>query len=470
MEIKKRLILHIGTDKTGSTFIQNTLFNNRAKLMEHGVYYPESFVANHSIPFHSIFRKKKSIDFHVMNYYNCTKKEEVSEKLEKQKKLWIELFEIFNANPNLHTFIISGEALCHNMQVKETYEFVSKHFDKVDIFGYFREVTSFVNSLTKHKIRTRVWDFDMVNDSEVFDSLLEITVIKLTRPLLLYEEFFGKESINLRLFNREYFINNDIIDDIMGFILPNEKTVLKRAVNASNESVGYYCLLLMSQYRKYYPYYNSDGSLIKENSKDSNLSHIMKDIDKPANIPIPLSDRFKQKVRDEYLPVLERYGLDPASMFVEKESTNNKTEEIPMKKIIEIIKSYDDHIDKLEKNIAHLIDRNEVLKNTVQTDQLPEQKANLNLYSTKSRLKCFWEYLKFKKSPNNFGFDKDYYLKKYPDVASSGQTPLKHFVFSGVAEGRNPNAKFNTLKYVKNNPEVFKKLANPLIHSYMYKK
>lgn len=58
--------------------------------------------------------------------------------------------------------------------------------------------------------------------------------------------------------------------------------------------------------------------------------------------------------------------------------------------------------------------------------------------------------------------DRDYYLKSYPDVARTGMDPAKHFLLYGYKEGRNPNAWFNTLYYIANNPDVGE--SNPIIH------
>jgi hypothetical protein len=38
------------------------------------------------------------------------------------------------------------------------------------------------------------------------------------------------------------------------------------------------------------------------------------------------------------------------------------------------------------------------------------------------------------------GFDEDYYLTTYPDVASSGRLPLEHYLVDGKREGRRPHA------------------------------
>ena len=46
-------------------------------------------------------------------------------------------------------------------------------------------------------------------------------------------------------------------------------------------------------------------------------------------------------------------------------------------------------------------------------------------------------------------FDPQYYTQTNADVAQAGWNPLLHFVWVGLAEGRQPNARFS--------PEIFRR-------------
>ncbi len=61
-------------------------------------------------------------------------------------------------------------------------------------------------------------------------------------------------------------------------------------------------------------------------------------------------------------------------------------------------------------------------------------------------------------------FDREWYLRTYPDVASSGEDPLIHYLQHGVAEGRNPNPLFDTDWYLRQYPDVAATGQNPLVH------
>lgn len=52
------------------------------------------------------------------------------------------------------------------------------------------------------------------------------------------------------------------------------------------------------------------------------------------------------------------------------------------------------------------------------------------------------------------GFDADWYVRAYPDVASAGVPPLRHFVRHGRAEGRDPGPWLRSDWYLQGNPEA----------------
>lgn len=61
-------------------------------------------------------------------------------------------------------------------------------------------------------------------------------------------------------------------------------------------------------------------------------------------------------------------------------------------------------------------------------------------------------------------FDGDWYLECNPDVAASGADPVRHYLESGAAEGRDPSPAFSTRGYLERYPDVAESDANPLVH------
>lgn len=76
------------------------------------------------------------------------------------------------------------------------------------------------------------------------------------------------------------------------------------------------------------------------------------------------------------------------------------------------------------------------------------------------------DYLVIKKSKL---FDSHFYLKQYEDIRRSDIDPLKHYIYWGWKEGRNPSADFNTSVYLLDHPELVEKKINPLIHFIRYR-
>lgn len=57
-----------------------------------------------------------------------------------------------------------------------------------------------------------------------------------------------------------------------------------------------------------------------------------------------------------------------------------------------------------------------------------------------------------------------WYLDRYPDIASAGMNPLVHYAAHGGFEGRDPHPVFETIWYLQHYPEVAAAGTNPLLH------
>lgn len=70
---------------------------------------------------------------------------------------------------------------------------------------------------------------------------------------------------------------------------------------------------------------------------------------------------------------------------------------------------------------------------------------------------------------NSGQFSRDFYRKKYEDVAAHiGLDPLEHFCSYGWREGRDPNPEFSTAHYLSKYPDVAKSGMNPFVHWLKY--
>lgn len=61
-------------------------------------------------------------------------------------------------------------------------------------------------------------------------------------------------------------------------------------------------------------------------------------------------------------------------------------------------------------------------------------------------------------------FNKNWYLRTYPDVKKAKIDPIEHYMKYGWKEGYNPSPMFNTEGYLSRYPDVKKANVNPLLH------
>jgi GT2 family glycosyltransferase/2-polyprenyl-3-methyl-5-hydroxy-6-metoxy-1,4-benzoquinol methylase len=65
-------------------------------------------------------------------------------------------------------------------------------------------------------------------------------------------------------------------------------------------------------------------------------------------------------------------------------------------------------------------------------------------------------------------FDEEFYLRRYPDAAWSGLSPVEHYLKIGAAEGRQPNLFFDPEFYLDRYPDVAAVKMNPFLHFLEY--
>ena len=85
------------------------------------------------------------------------------------------------------------------------------------------------------------------------------------------------------------------------------------------------------------------------------------------------------------------------------------------------------------------------------------------MHAILNRIKKWKDYLLLKRCPDlSVLFNEDWYHTRYPETA--GLPAIRHYVFYGAAEGREPNPYFFTNWYLRQNPDVVALGANPLLH------
>ena len=189
---KRRLILHIGTHKTGTTTIQHLCWRNRAELLNNGWLYPVNgrpkydFRPGHHLLSFSVLQKPIE---QRPNWAQKITSINVNEE-------WSKLMEELSTYPDKNV-ILSSEAIgsCNKESIKLIKDYM-RDFD-VTIVIYLRNQLDFLLSSYKQRVKKSGY---IQNFNEFIKER-----IKSKHHLKMIDRWaaiFGKECINIRLYDK----------------------------------------------------------------------------------------------------------------------------------------------------------------------------------------------------------------------------------------------------------------------------
>jgi hypothetical protein len=211
----RRIIVHIGLDKTGSSSLQHTLFRTEIP----GVTYIRLGAANPSHPILLIFEP----DF--TKQAEQTKNVTGGTVTEERRALMAKhLNDRLGAVPADSVAVISAESIptmsVEGMEALKNC--LAGYFDQIDVIGYVRPPVSYVQSRFQHGVRTgRKKNFDVGFGYK--DRLTSI------------DSVFGKDNVTLIKFDRSELLEGDIVKD---FVKRAGSTISSKEIVTANESMS----------------------------------------------------------------------------------------------------------------------------------------------------------------------------------------------------------------------------------------
>lgn len=266
-----KCVIHIGTEKTGTTLIQQWLYGNQRNLRSQGIALSEvaGRFNNRKIPayfqshFDDFFRKK--------NIYNDFQKQEYF------RNFLDDLGNEFSfSSGNSDIFLITSEHFHSRLiNIESIYNlkfFLDKFFNEYKIICYFREQSSVRNSLYSTALRGgytgKLSEFqrDVKEDNHYYNYF---------EMLFKWESVFGIDSICANIFDNDLMFNNDIRKDFIRNVSPNiNLDDLDYSITSSNEKLS---PVLMYIYRAV----NDVIPKTLDNDKRNRVRHaILKNVDK----------------------------------------------------------------------------------------------------------------------------------------------------------------------------------------------
>lgn len=294
--MNKTLYLHIGSYKTGSTSIQNFLFRNRDRLLAEDFFYLFSDINGCAHTGQQVAHRRLS-------------REELKSYL-------------LTAESQNH--ILSDECLYNNRlrnkkDIIETLLF-SNIYSDVRILCYVRRQDIFVESFYKQELKTGMEYVQGLGIYDFVDHLEKTGSLKVSQALSPWENAAGESSMNIKVFERNFLKNHDIIDDFLQFLPVEGKTLAKPP--KMNESITDCQAALLSLF------YKSFKDLHATNITGGNRSRLLeitinssRDFDyRGSLIPASLKDKLIAKYYSDNLMVGLKYGIPKDSQFMQHQS------------------------------------------------------------------------------------------------------------------------------------------------------
>lgn len=146
----QQAIIHIGLHKTGTTFIQRSLFTERQWLAEHADLYYPVFDENQSLLLATLFNQRN-----VPNVNHLQMDLTSRELVEEQRKLWLQDLEKELQETSCSRLLFSGEdtSLWNIAEVEAFRDWLEPFVERVTILVFFRDpfswATSYIQQILK---------------------------------------------------------------------------------------------------------------------------------------------------------------------------------------------------------------------------------------------------------------------------------------------------------------------------------
>jgi hypothetical protein len=245
----KRLVIHAGMAKTGSSSIQESLWRAREQLAARGVYYPDWQPFNHSYELSALFRSNPRSGF---LYRQLSPIDDVgwSRELARLRGRW----EAFLQQGQTGTYLISAESLEHfrAAELQALVDFAATGFDRLQVIVYVRHPRSAISSRFEQAVKQL---------REPADPHALLTAAKQQARFGLlrrWQAVRGVDELVVRPFDRSCFPDGQLVSDFL-HALDLAQSVETIPAQTANTSLGYNAVAFLLGHNARLPLYTGKG-------------------------------------------------------------------------------------------------------------------------------------------------------------------------------------------------------------------
>ncbi|WP_066966767.1 hypothetical protein [Microbulbifer sp. Q7] len=306
-----KLYLHIGTEKTGTTSIQDFLVANESKLFDlgYGISKVSGIGNNRKLAAFSM-RDERSDDF-----FEASNLTTVDARVQFKKHFREEFeSELQNLAENVHSVIISSEhfhSRCVNEdELQKLKALLVKYFDEINVICYFRPQVELATSLYSTALRVGFTHtaVEFISNELRLDNYYY-------NYLDIYQNWvgvFGKSNMNVRLYGKQNFRGGDLMEDFCYSIGLDYSTCGFSSVPSSNKSINHIGQLMLRRL---------NDSLSRNESADNEIrrqfvSWLESKYDgKGFRCPYETEVKLQQKFDEVNRAVLHKAGYGASKLF-----------------------------------------------------------------------------------------------------------------------------------------------------------
>lgn len=244
----KRAILHIGTEKTGTTSIQKFLYENRITLGANGVLFPETagFISNQNLVVYGKQAPEQDLAPPTLDVNDAAELAAWKEQFVHEHCAEVLAFQQRHQDS---TLIYSAEHLQSRLtsvsEIKRIARLLRPLFDQVEVVVYLRRQDLYALSAHSTSVRggnQKGFSFESINGQGPYYNY----------RLLLenWSEVFGEEALRVRIFERSRLDGNDVVSDFQRLTEMDSLGLDLVRPESVNEALSFTALRLLQEFNK----------------------------------------------------------------------------------------------------------------------------------------------------------------------------------------------------------------------------
>ena len=262
-------ILHIGTEKTGTTTLQRWIRENRDGLADHGVFVPSAFGQLEHVHLVSFGMGNRRF-FSPLARAGITRPAQ-------RKAFRVELKERFEEElsglADDTTVLLTSERCFSNLhkenEIDRLVTMLESFFDQITVVVYLRPQHDLCSSLYSTALKNGFVDWEILPSDESTMPQLDYYA-----SLDRWGQRVGIENVNVRLYDRSELADGDISTDFVSNVLQMDMNDFELVPN-QNESLSLEAQLFLLKFNEVVPRFDGD-SLSK---KRSNIGKLLSGIE-----------------------------------------------------------------------------------------------------------------------------------------------------------------------------------------------